>query len=61
MVRRRKTEVDLVLRDVDGPIFRKIVEVIHDIEQGKRTCAVANLDELAAYAAELRDERGRPK
>lgn len=55
VVRRRKTEVDMVLNDLDGPIFRRIADIIHDIEQGRRTCAVANLDELAAYAAGLRD------
>lgn len=55
MVRRRKTEVDMVLNDIDGPIFRMIADIIHDIEQGRRTCEVANLDELAGYAASLHD------
>lgn len=58
MVRRRKTEIDMVLQDVDGPIFRRIAEIIHDIENGRRTCEIANLDELAAYAAELRERTG---
>lgn len=53
MVRRRKTEVDMVARDIDGPIFRRIAGIIHDIERGDRTCEVANLDELAAYAASI--------
>lgn len=53
MVRRRKTEVDEVHKDISGPIFDRIVEIVHDIEQGRRTCEVANLDELAAYAARL--------
>jgi 2-dehydropantoate 2-reductase len=52
MVRRRKTEIDEMLRDVSGPIFDKVAEIIHDIEQGRRTCEVANLDELAAFVAE---------
>jgi len=52
MVRRRKTEIDEMLRDVSGPIFDKVAELIHDIEQGRRTCEVANLDELAAFVAE---------
>jgi 2-dehydropantoate 2-reductase len=56
VVRKRKTEVDEVLRDIDGPIFRKIADIIHDIEQGRRVCEVANLDELAAYAAGLATE-----
>lgn len=55
MVRRRKTEIDMVSKDIDGPIFRRIAEIIHDIERGTRTCEVANLDELAAYADELRE------
>jgi 2-dehydropantoate 2-reductase len=42
-----------VSKDIDGPIFRRIAEIIHDIEDGRRTCEVANLDELASYAAEL--------
>jgi 2-dehydropantoate 2-reductase len=54
MVRRRKTEIDEMLRDVSGPIFDKVAEIIHDIEQGRRTCEVANLDELAAFVAERR-------
>jgi 2-dehydropantoate 2-reductase len=52
MVRRRKTEIDEMLRDVSGPIFDKVAEIVHDIEQGRRTCEVANLDELAAFVAE---------
>lgn len=52
MVRKRKTEVDEVHRDIQGPIFDRIVEIIHDIEQGTRTCTQQNLDELAAFAAE---------
>jgi 2-dehydropantoate 2-reductase len=52
MVRRRKTEIDEMLRDIKGPIFDKVAEIVHDIEQGRRTCEVANLDELAAFVAE---------
>ncbi|MEU2348017.1 2-dehydropantoate 2-reductase N-terminal domain-containing protein [Modestobacter sp. NPDC049651] len=53
VVRKRKTEIDSMLRDLDGPIFAKIGEIVHDIEQGRRVNEVANLDELAAYAAAL--------
>jgi len=53
MVRKRKTEIDEMLRDVSGPIFDKVAEIIHDIEDGRRTCERANLDELAAYVAQL--------
>ena len=53
MIRKRKTEVDEVHKDIQGPIFDRVVELIHDIEQGRRTCEVANLDELAAFVAEV--------
>ena len=51
VVRRRKTEIDEVLRDVSGPILIKVAELIHDIEQGRRVNERANLDELAAFVA----------
>ena len=50
MVRKRKTEVDEVHKDIQGPIFDQVVEMIHDIEEGRRTCEVSNLDQLAAFA-----------
>ena len=50
-VRKRKTEVDQVLQDISGPIFDKIAELIHDIEQGRRVCEARNLDELADFVA----------
>ena len=53
VVRKRKTEIDSMLRDLDGPIFAKIGEIVHDIEQGRRIYEVRNLDELAAFAAAL--------
>ncbi len=52
MVRRRKTEVDEVHKDIQGPIFDRVVAMIHDIEEGRRTCEVGNLDELAEFAAQ---------
>lgn len=55
MVRRRKTEIDEVHRDIQGPIFDRVVELIHDIEEGRRTCERANLDELAGFARRLDD------
>jgi 2-dehydropantoate 2-reductase len=59
MIRKRKTEVDEVHKDFQGPIFDRVVEMIHDIEQGRRTCEVRNLDELAEFVAglHLADER----
>jgi 2-dehydropantoate 2-reductase len=53
VVRKRKTEIDEVLRDVNGPIFAKIAEIIHDIEAGRRVNQRANLDELAEFVAAL--------
>jgi 2-dehydropantoate 2-reductase len=50
MIRKRKTEVDEVHKDFQGPLFDRVVEMIHDIEEGRRTCEVKNLDELAAFA-----------
>lgn len=54
VVRKRKTEVDEVHKDIQGPVFDRIVEMVHDIEQGRRTCEVANLDELARFVASRR-------
>ncbi|MDT7655150.1 MAG: 2-dehydropantoate 2-reductase [Pseudonocardiales bacterium] len=51
VVRKRKTEIDQVLHDINGPIFNKIAELIHDIEQGRRVCEVRNLDELAEFVS----------
>jgi 2-dehydropantoate 2-reductase len=53
VVRKRKTEIDEVLRDINGPIFTLVARIIHDIEAGRRVCERANLDELAAYVARL--------
>lgn len=52
-VRKRKTEIDEMLRDVNGPIFNKVAEIIHDIEAGRRVNERANLDELAQFVAAL--------
>jgi 2-dehydropantoate 2-reductase len=53
MVRKRKTEVDEVHKDIQGPVFDRIVAMVHDIEEGRRTCETANLDELAAFVRDL--------
>ncbi len=52
-IRKRKTEIDEMLRDLHGPIVSKIGDIIHDIEQGRRVCSVDNLDELADFVAAL--------
>jgi 2-dehydropantoate 2-reductase len=49
MVRKRKTEVDDLLRDLSGPLTTYVGELIHAIERGERTCEVANLDLLNTY------------
>ncbi|MDX6475274.1 MAG: hypothetical protein QOH95_785, partial [Gaiellaceae bacterium] len=48
MVRRRPTE-KAMLADVDGALLRRTLELISEIEEGRRTCEVANLELLAAY------------
>ncbi len=53
VVRKRKTEIDEVLRDINGPIFDKVARIIHDIEEGRRVNERANLDELADFVAGL--------
>jgi 2-dehydropantoate 2-reductase len=58
MVRKRKTEVDDLLRDLNGPLTTFTGELIRAIERGERTCEVANLELLAAYERTLR--LGRP-
>ena len=58
MVRKRKTEVDDLLRDLKGPLTTFTGELIHAIERGERTCEVANLELLAACERALR--LGRP-
>ncbi len=54
MVRKRKTEVDDLLRDLEGPLTTFTGELIHAIERGERTCEVANLELLAAHERALR-------
>jgi len=49
MVRKRKTEVDDLLRDLKGPLTTFAGQLIRAIERGERTCEVANLELLAAY------------
>ena len=56
-VRKRRTEVDAQLGPivaigaqlgVPTPLTARLVELIHDIEEGRRTLQTANLDELVA-------------
>jgi 2-dehydropantoate 2-reductase len=58
MVRHRPTEVPAHLGGLSGPMLRRVVELITEIEQGRRTCERANLDLLAAY--ERLERLGRP-
>jgi 2-dehydropantoate 2-reductase len=48
-VRKRKAET-AILEDLEGPLLRRTLELIHQIEDGGRVCEVANLELLAAYA-----------
>jgi len=54
MVRKRKTEVDDLLRDLAGPLTTYAGELVRAIERGERTCEVANLELLASYERALR-------
>ena len=38
-----------MLTAIDGPLLLRTLELITEIEEGRRTCEVANLDLLAAY------------
>ncbi|MGH3406734.1 MAG: ketopantoate reductase family protein [Streptosporangiaceae bacterium] len=53
VVRKRKTEIDEVQRDISGPIFDEVARIIRDIEAGRRVNERANLDELASFVARL--------
>jgi 2-dehydropantoate 2-reductase len=53
VVRKRKTEIGEMLRDINGPIFSQVARIIHDIEEGRRVNDRANLDELADFVAGL--------
>ncbi|HEX7311339.1 MAG TPA: amidase family protein [Gaiellaceae bacterium] len=48
-VRKRKAET-AILEDLDAPLVRRTLELIHQIEGGGRVCEVSNLELLAAYA-----------
>jgi 2-dehydropantoate 2-reductase len=48
MVRKRPTEKS-ILAGIDGPLLTRTLELITEIEAGRRTCEAANLDLLAAY------------
>jgi 2-dehydropantoate 2-reductase len=54
MIRHRKTEVEAQLGDLNGPLTALTAALIRAIEQGERTCEVANLELLAAYERTLR-------
>ena len=57
-VRHRPTEVEAILGPLDGPLVRRVAELVTAIEQGRRSCSRANLDLLAAY--ERLERLGRP-
>ncbi|MCX6428116.1 MAG: amidase family protein [Actinobacteria bacterium] len=57
-VRKRKTEVDDLMRDLKGPLTNYVGTLIQSVERGERICEVANLELLAAY--ERCERLGRP-
>ena len=48
MVRKRPTEKS-ILAGIDGPLLTRTLELITEIEAGRRTCEAANLELLVAY------------
>jgi 2-dehydropantoate 2-reductase len=61
-VRRRKTEVDgqtavtaakARVRGVSTPLTARLIELIHDLESGRRPMAWSNLDEMVKVAPPL--------
>ena len=48
-IRKRKTEVDGLMRELKGPLTTHVGELIHSIERGERVCEIENLRLLAAY------------
>ncbi len=52
-VRRRPTEVDALFAGIEGPLLARTLELIHEIEAGRRRCEQANLDALAEFAQVL--------
>ncbi len=58
MVRRRRTEVAELRTHLSGPITTWVADLITSIEDGERTCEVANLDLLVALERAHRIGRG---
>ena len=48
-VRHRPADLPAVLGERGGPLIRRLAELLRAIEQGRRWCAPANLDLLAAH------------
>ena len=46
----RKRRAEPILETLDGPLLRRTLELVREIEEGRRTCEVANIELLAAYA-----------
>jgi 2-dehydropantoate 2-reductase len=57
-VRHRQTEAAAILGPLEGPLLRRIEELIAAIERGERRCSRENLDLLAA--CERLERLGRP-
>jgi 2-dehydropantoate 2-reductase len=57
-IRHRPTEAPGILGPLDGPLVRRVAELIAAIERGSRTCTRANLDLLTAF--ERLERLGRP-
>ena len=48
-IRKRRAETSM-FAGIEGPLLARVLALVHEIEDGRRVCEVANLDLLAAYA-----------
>ena len=67
-MRHRRTEVDdqigVIVRAAEEhgcpvPLNRRLVEIVHDLEEGRRSMSAANLDDLRRLNEQAYAESGR--
>lgn len=54
-VRKRRTE-KVMFEGIDGPLLRRTLEIVGEIEEGRRVCQVENLELLARYQERIERE-----
>lgn len=55
-IRKRRAETTM-FAGIEGDLLARVLALVHEIEDGRRICEVANLDLLASYAGCLTDGR----